>query len=295
MARILVVGRSGQVAMALAHAAMTDKDCSVINLGRPKFDLTDTDTVATRIAEQAPDIVINAAAYTAVDKAESEPDLAHAINAVAAGEVARGAAISGAPIIHLSTDYVFDGALERPYREDDTVAPLGVYGRTKLEGEERVRAANPDHLIVRTAWVYSPYGANFVQTMLRLGAERDALSVVDDQTGCPTSADDLAKALLMIAREKLDSAGTGATGIIHLAGTGETSWYGLAAQVFKTAAASGRKAPGLTPIPTEHYPTPAARPANSRLDCSRARDVFGVGLPDWRTSVTDVTQRIIAA
>lgn len=293
MARLLVIGRNGQVATTLSKAASADPSIQLTHVGRPDLDLGDTAGLADQIAQEQPDIVINPAAYTAVDRAESEPQIAHAINAIAAGEIARGAAFVNAPIIHLSTDYVFDGYLDRPYREEDAPAPLSVYGQTKLEGEQRVCAANSDHLIVRTSWIYSPHGSNFLTTMLRLGAERGALSIVDDQIGCPTSADDLAQALLQIAKRKLDRTAEQHRGIMHLAGSGHTSWFGFAQQMFKAASGAGHATPTLSPVSSSQFPTKALRPANSRLDCKRAQDVLGIRLADWQSSVERVTLELV--
>ena len=195
--RVLVTGKHGQVATALLERARAGAE--LVMLGRPEFDLTEPATLAKAIVAAQPDVVINAAAYTAVDKAESEPDLAHRVNAEAAGAVAAAAAEIGAPILQLSTDYIFDGSLGRPYRENDPTAPLGVYGASKRAGEAAVIKANPRHAILRTAWVYAPFGANFVRTMLRLGETRDVVRVVADQQGCPTNALDIADALLAVA------------------------------------------------------------------------------------------------
>jgi len=264
-------------------------------LARPEIDLTEPAGLAARIAAANPSLVINAAAYTAVDKAESEPETAHAINAVAPGEIARGAAAAGAPVIHVSTDYVFDGTMKRPYREDDPISPLGVYGRTKLAGEQRVAEANPHHVIVRTAWVYSAHGANFVKTMLRLGAERDELAIVSDQVGCPTSAEDLATAILAIADKILHDPDAGDLGVTHVCGTGIASWYDLAAAVFAALPEGDGRKPRVRPILTEDYPTPATRPANSRLDTGRLERQFGFVMPNWVDSVRKVVGELAPA
>ena len=234
---------------------------------------------------------MSAAAYTAVDRAEEEPALAEAINGTAPGVLARAAKAAGAAVIHLSTDYVFDGTADRPYREDDPTAPLGVYGRTKLMGEEAVRASGAAHAVVRTAWVVSPFGANFVRTMLRLAETRDELGVVGDQLGCPTSALDIADGLyaLIAARR----GGWGAE-TFHLAGTGEASWAELASHVFKSSAALGGPSATVRPITTADYPTRAARPANSRLNTDALERATGWRAPPWRESATEIVERLLA-
>lgn len=240
------------------------------------------------VAAQDWTAVINCAAYTAVDKAESEADLAEAINARAPAILARETALLGIPLIHVSTDYVFDGGKPSPYFESDPVLPLGVYGQTKEAGEAAVRAANPHHAIVRTAWVVSARGANFINTMLRLGAERPEVRVVDDQLGCPSNAKDIAAALFTVARDLGDRSGTW-----HFVNRGEASWHDLARRVFDAAAARGLPTPLLTPITTNEYPTPAARPANSRLDTSKITADFGIDPRPWQDAVDDIlTERL---
>jgi dTDP-4-dehydrorhamnose reductase len=224
-----------------------------------------------------------------VDQAESEPELAFRINGDAAGEVAAATREIGAKIVQISTDYVFDGEADTPYVEDAPTAPLGVYGRSKLAGEEQVRAANPDHLIVRTSWVYSPFGHNFVKTMLRLAADRDELRIVSDQQGCPTNALDLADALLT-ALPRVRT--WGAT--YHLAAPEPCSWADLASAVFETSRSLGGPSAKIIPITTAEYPTPARRPMHSALDSSRFARDFGIRLPDWHSSVADVVERLVA-
>lgn len=226
----------------------------------------------------APSLVVNAAAYTAVDKAESDREAAFRANAEAPSRIAAACAHSGIPLVHYSTDYVFDGSGTRPYREDDPTAPLGVYGESKLAGEEGIRASGAPHMILRTAWVYAAHGKNFLRTMLRLGAERDTLGVVADQIGTPTSAGLIAD----VTAALLSQAGT-RSGTWHLTASGETSWHGFAEAIFAGAAARGllARVPTVRPIPTADYPTPARRPAYSRLDTSRLRSDFGVELPEW--------------
>ncbi|MEL6218492.1 MAG: dTDP-4-dehydrorhamnose reductase [Pseudomonadota bacterium] len=289
---ILVIGQTGQVAQALAEQAPEAQF-----LGRDALDLTETARIAPTIAEARPSVVINAAAYTAVDRAEDEPTLAHQVNATAVGEIARGAAEAGAALIHLSTDYVYPGTRTGPHREDDPTGPLGVYGASKLAGEQAALAANPRTVVLRTAWVYAPWGANFVRTMLRLGAERDRLTIVADQHGQPTSALDIAAACLHAAPRLVEApTGDPLWGVYHLAGRGETTWAGFAEAVFDGAVTRGLlpRAPEVAPIPTSAYPTKATRPANSTLDCSRFETVFGWPMRDWRVSLGVVLDRLAA-
>lgn len=239
------------------------------------------------IAAVRPALVVNAAAYTAVDKAEEEPALAFRINGEGAGEAAAAARNVGAAIIQLSTDYVFDGEASEPYAEDAPTNPLSVYGRSKLAGEEAVRAANPDHLILRTAWVYSPFGRNFVRTMIAAAAKRDALDVVDDQVGCPTSALDLADAILSIAEQR---SGFGDT--FHLAGSGSASWFELASEIMASCRRLGLPAAEVRPIATADWPTKATRPAYAVLDCAKIERDLGLRLPDWRRSVAATVERL---
>lgn len=290
--RILVTGRNGQVAQSLAERA--GQEHQLIFVDRPGFDLADPDTIARTVGQVRPDMVFSVAAYTAVDKAESEPDLALAVNGDGPGALARAAAGIGAPIVHLSTDYVFDGSGDRPYREDDPVAPLGVYGATKLAGENAIAASGAQYAILRTAWVYSPFGNNFVKTMLRLAADRHELSVVDDQRGCPTSALDIADAMLRVADVWDPAAGKGANGVYHFAGSGETDWADFARTILSISAARGGPTATVKGIPTSAYPTPAKRPANSRLDSSRFAEMFGYRAPDWRRSLEPVVARLLA-
>ena len=277
--RLVVTGRDGQVATSLAEAGAR-AGIEVVRLGRPELDLERLETIAPALRAARPDVVVSAAAYTAVDQAEQEPERAQLVNALAPGRLAEVAADLGAPILHLSTDYVFDGLKSTPYVETDPAAPVTVYGATKLAGEFAVARVNPRHAILRTAWVYAPHGKNFVRTMLRLAETRDEVGVVGDQLGCPTSAADIAKGVLRIAAAL--RAGEGQPGLYHMAGAGEASWAEFAAAIFEGAQARGGPVARVKPIATADYPTPAARPANSRLDCARAQAVFGVALPTWR-------------
>ena len=278
--RILLFGRNGQVARCFLEEAGGAHD--VVALGSGETDLMKAGAGAAAVSEFQPDVVINAAAYTAVDRAEEERDAAMRLNADAVAELAKAAQASGAPFIHVSTDYVFDGASSSHYTEDATVNPLNVYGASKLAGERAALEENPDAVIVRTSWVFSKYGGNFVKTMLRLGGERDALSIVDDQVGGPTAARDIARALLAIAEKK--HRGASGEGVYHFQGAPTVSWAAFAAKIFDIAGADVN----VTPIPTADYPTPAARPLRTILDCARIERDFGIAQPDWRISLRQV-------
>lgn len=291
--KLLVTGKDGQVAACLLQAAAKLDGVELVAAGRPELDLARPETITRAIAAARPDIVVSAAAYTAVDKAEDEPDLAHAVNSVGAGAVAAAAAAVGAAVIHLSTDYVFSGEATRPYTESDPTGPRSVYGRTKLEGEERVAAANPRHLILRTAWVYSPFGRNFVKTMLALAASREEIAVVGDQWGNPTSADDIAAGILHVAGRIAD--GTAPCGTFHLAGTGAATWSDFAAHVLQTSGRRGGPKARIRAIASADYPTKARRPANSRLSTDALAQAFGWRAPDWRESSDAVVRRLLAA
>jgi dTDP-4-dehydrorhamnose reductase len=292
--RIAVTGRQGQVAQSLAEIG-GKADVDIILVGRPDLDLLDPDSILPALETARPDVIVSAAAYTAVDKAESDKELAFAVNATGAGAVAKAAARLGVPVIHLSTDYVFDGSGTRPYLEDDPTGPISVYGASKLAGEGLVAAATPDHVILRTAWVYSAHGANFVRTMLRLGETRDEVSVVADQFGCPTSAHDIADALVAVARRVTSDPSLDLRGTFHLTGNGEANWADFAEHIFATAARLGHSPTVVRRIGTADYPTPAKRPANSRLSGGRLSEVFGIGLPDWRASTETVVRRLLEA
>jgi dTDP-4-dehydrorhamnose reductase len=291
--RIAVTGQQGQVARALADAGPA-QDVEVIRLGRPQLDLTAPETVARALQEAAASIVVNAAAYTGVDQAERESEIAFAVNGAGAAAVAEAARTLGVPVIHLSTDYVYDGKKSDAYIEDDCVAPAGVYGASKLAGERTVAAATGDHVILRTSWVYAPYGKNFVRTMLALAQSRDEVRVVADQCGCPTYAPDIAAAIIGIARNLLKSpVDPRLRGIFHMTGSGQTSWAGFAEAIFRFLAEKGLRTPVLTPITSADYPTPARRPANSRLDCSKIATVHGIKLPLWRDSLEVCLEQLI--
>jgi dTDP-4-dehydrorhamnose reductase len=292
MAPILVTGGSGQLAVALEAAAQV----KLRRVGRPAFDFDRPASIAASIAATKPSLVVNAAAYTAVDAAENDEAAAYRANRDGPAELARLCAQAGIPLLHVSTDYVFDGGKGAPYVETDPVSPLGVYGASKLAGEQAVLALCPQAIILRTSWVYSPTGKNFVRTMLTLARTRDRLSVVADQTGCPTAAGDLADAILAIADRVLQSGWRAQfAGLYHAAGSGWTTWHGLATAVFAAAAKHGRPVPTVLPISTAEWPTPVRRPADSRLDCSRLAETFGVRLPDWQDSVPPTVEAILAS
>jgi dTDP-4-dehydrorhamnose reductase len=292
--RIAVTGRTGQVAQALLERGPA-AGCEVVAVGRPQLDLAASETIEPALRAAAPDVVVSAAAYTAVDKAESEPELAYAMNARAAGAVAAAAATLGVPLVHLSTDYVFSGDLERPYREDDLTGPVGAYGRSKLAGEAEVAAATPHHVILRIAWVYSPFGANFVRTMLRLAQTRDVVEVVADQHGSPTSALDIADGILRVCRNLQERQDAALYGVFHMAGSGYTTWAALAKAIFTISREHGGPSARVEPISTSAYPTLAKRPVNSRLDCAKLRAVHGIAMPEWHHSLAACVARLTAA
>lgn len=283
--KLLVTGANGQLGWELVRRC-PHHGAVVAGFDRAGLDISDNGAVRRIFDQTRPELVINCAAYTAVDRAESEVEAAFRANCDGPANLAESCARAGVPLVHLSTDYVFDGSLPRPYREDDPVAPLGVYGRSKEAGERQVRRALVEHVILRTAWVYGVHGQNFVKTMLRLGRERQELAVVADQLGCPTCAADLAEVLLVLAAKILRQ-GVGHWGTFHCCGAGEASWHFFAVEIFRLVAARGENLAikRLRPIATADYPTPACRPANSRLDCSRLREVYQTGLPDWRQSL----------
>jgi len=286
--RVLLTGGSGQVGQNLRRLAPAGWE--VVAPPRRQLDLSDPEALADKVAEGGWDAVVGSGAYTAVDKAEADVVAAWAANALGSAALAAATKAAGIPLLHLSTDYVFDGTKDGPYVEDDPVAPLGVYGASKEAGEQAVRTANPRHLILRTAWVVSADGANFVKTMLRLGADRPELRVVADQHGCPTSAADIAITIFAILPRLAD--GTGEAGTFHFVNAGEASWHDLAAHVFDRAAAHGRARPTVHAIATAEYPTPARRPANSRLDTARLTRAYGIQPRPWGQAVDEVVDRL---
>ncbi|QEX21588.1 NAD(P)-dependent oxidoreductase [Hypericibacter adhaerens] len=291
---ILVAGRSGQIARELARAALPGGftlECR----GRESLDLMDPARTARLVAESGADIVINAAAYTAVDKAESESDLAFRLNRDGAAALAEGAAARGAALLHISTDYVFDGTKPTPYDEEDPVNPISVYGASKEAGERAVRERIDRHVILRTAWVYSPFGeGSFVRTMMRLGAERPELRIIDDQHGSPTAATDVAQALVAVAAALIAGKADG-YGTFHFCNAGSTTRFGQAEAIFAWLARRGRTVPRVTPIPSSAYPMPARRPANSVLDCGRIGRVYGILPRDWHEALEECMAEIVAA
>jgi dTDP-4-dehydrorhamnose reductase len=290
--RILVTGGTGQLAASLAVLGGE----RVIRVGRPEFDFDRPETIETTFRATEPRLVVNAAAYTSVDAAETDAAAAFRANRDGPEALARLCAAAGIPLIHVSTDYVYDGDKLSPYVEIDAVGPRSVYGASKLAGETAVLASGAQAIILRTAWVYAATGRNFVRTMLNLGQTRDSLRVVADQHGCPTAAADLAVAILAIARLiETDGWDDARSGVFHAAGTGETTWHGLAKAVFENASRHGAKTPSsVAAITTAEYPTPARRPANSRLDCTRLAQVFGLRLPDWQDSLMRTVDEIFA-
>lgn len=284
--RLLVFGANGQVGHELCRLGGT----SVIGLTRGDADVTVAEEVDRTVAASGCDVVINAAAYTAVDRAEAEAEIAYAVNRDGAATLARAAARHGMPIVHLSTDYVFDGTKRSAYEEDDPIAPLGVYGASKAAGEDAVRRAHDQHIILRTSWVFGAWGHNFVKTMLRLAEERAEIGVVDDQAGCPTPAADLARAIAAGCAQ----AGPHSWGTYHLSGAGPTTWFGFAREIFdQRARITGRVPPRLRPLTTAEYPTAAPRPANSELDCSRIRAAFGIAPPPWRDGLACMLNEVL--
>lgn len=296
--KILLLGKDGQVGWELQRALSPLGELRAC--GRAEADLSDPESLRGLVRAFAPDIIVNAAAYTAVDKAESDEVAAHTCNAVAPGVLAEEAAACGAWLVHYSTDYVFDGSKEGAWVETDAVNPLSVYGRTKYDGEERIRASGARHLILRTSWVFAPQGGNFAKTMLRLAKERETLSVVADQHGAPTGAELLADATAL-ALHRISSLGDDArslSGTYHLAASGATTWHAYARHVLAQALAHGavlKAGPdAVQPIAASAFPTPAVRPANSRLDCKKFCDSFGLVLPDWRHHVNRLVAELAA-
>ena len=284
--KLLVIGRNGQVARALARA-----DLSLATVDRVEFDLEQPGNANDLMARHQPDFVINAAAYTAVDRAENERERAFAVNAAGAEAIARAAAARGAGVLHISTDYVFSGDKNGAYIESDPTGPRSVYGASKLEGERFVLAANPCALILRTSWVFDAKGSNFVRTMLRLAHTRDAIAVVADQHGCPTFANDIAAAILRIASAAME---TRRFGVYHCTGAGATTWADFADAVFAASRARGGPFAAVEPIPTSAYLTAAPRPANSVLDCSKLKVECGIALRSWREALEDCMDEIAA-
>ena len=295
--KILLFGKGGQVGWELKRSLAPLGELVALNTGSQDLcgDFTNLEGIAQTIRAVAPDIIVNSAAYTAVDKAESEAELARIINALAPGVLAQEAKRSGAWLVHYSTDYIFDGSGDTPWLETDTTGPLSIYGKTKLEGEELIRASGSQHLIFRTSWVYAARGANFAKTMLRLARERDQLAVINDQIGAPTGADLLADITAHAIRTALQRPDV--SGLYHLVAGGQTSWHGYASFVIEYARLAGidiKVSPeAIQPVPTNAFPLPAPRPKNSRLDTHKLQDTFGLTLPHWQSGVIRMLTEIL--
>lgn len=290
--RIVVTGRNGQVVRSLIErAAGTDVD--VVCIGRPALDLGNPDTIDGALVSTAADVLVSAAAYTDVNKAEAEPDLADLINGHAPGLLAARANAFGIPLIHLSTDYVFDGTKGDPYVESDAICPINAYGRSKAAGERAVAEAHPRHVILRTSWIHSPFNRNFVRTMLDLARKQDTVRVVADQVGHPTAASDIADGILAVARNLVEGRGDDRYGTFHMAAAGSASWAEFATAIFSASAQRGGPSARVVPIAGAEYQTPARRPANSRLDCVKIAGVYGVSLPHWQSSLGPCVGRIL--
>ena len=288
---ILVTGGNGQLATSLQNLG----DERIIRVGRPEFDFDHPETIAATVEKYKPSIVVNAAAWTAVDLAETEKNGADRANNTGPTALAAACAKADIPFIHVSTDYVFSGNKGTPYTEEDATSPETVYGNTKAEGEQAVLTSNIKSIILRTSWVYSAHGKNFVRTMINAGAKNPVLKVVGDQKGNPTSSDDLAEAILaIIALIERDGWKPEYRGIFHASGTGETTWHGLAVAALEEAAKHGQTMPQVNAIRTEDWPTPAKRPQDSRMDNSKLHRVFGVKMPDWRHSVTHIVHKLFS-
>jgi dTDP-4-dehydrorhamnose reductase len=286
--KILLLGQHGQVSQELQRSLNGKAELAV--LGRNQLDLAQPELIRQQVLAHRPELIINAAAHTAVDQAESEPEVAFAINATAPGVLAEAAAELGVPLIHYSTDYVFAGNQSEPYRECDSPDPLSVYGRSKLAGEQAIQAVGGMHLILRTSWVYSQHGKNFLLTMQRLLQERESLSVVADQIGAPTWAGTIAQATAQLI-EQWRSGKSGPWGLYHLTAQGETSWFGFASAIAAHLHSQGKSVATLQPIPSSAYPTPAHRPLNSRLNCSRLQQDWHVQLADWQAALDECLTR----
>lgn len=290
--RIAVTGSHGQVVRSLVErAAGTNVD--IVCIGRPVLDLGEFETIGPALASTAADVLVGAAAYTDVNKAEAESEIADRINGRAPGLLAARAHALGIPMIQLSTDYVFDGAKPDPYSEQDRICPINAYGRSKAAGERAVAAAQPHHVIVRTSWVYSPFGRNFVRTMLDLARKQSEVRVVADQVGHPTAAADIADGVLTVARNLIEGDGDARYGTFHMAAAGAASWAQFAEAIFAASAQCGGPSARVVPIASTEYQTPARRPANSQLDCGKIARVHGVSLPHWQSSLGPCVARIL--
>jgi dTDP-4-dehydrorhamnose reductase len=295
LARILVVGARGMLGQDLVARLRRDGESKVTGLDLPDIDITDYRNVASIFGSVAPDLVINCAAYTAVDKAELEPEVAFAVNREGSANLAGACGQFGIPLVHISTDYVFDGSADRPYREDDPASPVSVYGMSKWEGEEAVRSRLSQHLVVRTSWLYGAHGASFVSTMLRLARERDEIKVVDDQIGCPTWTGSLAGALVVLSRRIMEDPSSFPWGTYHYCGEGRTSWRGFAQVILEEGQRKETlKAGSITPITTAEYPTAARRPLWSVLDCGKIKRAFDLAPRPWQDDLREMMTELYA-
>ncbi|WP_421423132.1 dTDP-4-dehydrorhamnose reductase [Agrobacterium rosae] len=290
--RIAVTGKHGQVVSSLIERGRFDR-VEITALGRPELDLADPDSIRRSLLDAKADVIVSAAAYTAVDKAETDEANAFDVNARGPLAIANFAAEHGIPLVHISTDYVFSGEKPTPYTEDDRPSPTSVYGLSKLAGENAVANAGPDHVILRTSWVYSPFGNNFLKTMLRLAETRDVVNVVSDQHGTPTSALDIADAILEVSRQLTSNPDARLRGRFHLSGTGEATWADFAEVIFERLYTRTGRCPKVKRIPSEDYPTPAKRPANSRLSSKKLADSYGLILPEWEKSTVATVDRLL--
>ena len=295
MKTLLVTGENGQLARSLATLAprFAALDFALKRIGRPGFDFDRPETIDACFADARPALVVNAAGWTEVDAAESQPAAAARANDSGPARLGALCAIAAIPYVHLSTDYVFDGTKGQPYVETDRPNPISVYGATKLAGENKILAQGGRAVILRTSWIYAAEGTNFVRTMLAAARKTDTLRVVADQRGCPTNARDLAEAIFAIIARIADGWGESYGGIFHVAGSGETTWHGFAEAIFASASRFGRPVPEVVPIATADWPTAARRPADGRLDCGKAEKTFGVRLPSWRVSLDRVVEEIV--
>ncbi len=293
--RVLLSGANGQVGSALQHSLGEENE--VFAFDRTTLNLTNSEQIRQRIREIKPDVIINAAAYTAVDQAEKEADLAFTINGTAPGIFAEEAARINATLIHYSTDYVFNGSGTQPWREEDEAAPLNIYGKSKLVGEQAIKTTGAAHLILRTSWVYGEHGNNFVKTILRIAAEKTEMNIIDDQVGAPTSAEFIANTTAQILNQLKENSIALNSGAYHLCCSGETSWHGFASEIVRLAEQSNTPiaVKEIHPIPTSAYPTPAERPKNSRLDCTRLNKVFGLQPISWQTALANTLPLILAS
>lgn len=290
--RIVVTGKHGQIVSALQERAL-EFDVDIIAVGRPELDLEKPITIRNVLTEVGADAIVSAAAYTAVDKAEGDGVLAFKVNAESPAVIAEAAKTLGIPVVHLSTDYVFSGDKPGWYAERDPTGPLSLYGRSKLAGEQALAAANTNHVILRTSWIYSPFGSNFLKTMLRASESRNTINVVSDQWGAPTSALDIADAVITIAKRLSTDPDPRFRGVFHLTASGEASWADFAEFIFSQLRDQSGKAVGVQRVSSSQYPTAAKRPANSRLSNEKIRQTYGLVLPDWKQSVKTTLDRLL--